>query len=210
MKVIARYEAGPIILAPDVHGDSRGYFLESFNNEEFKKETGLDITFVQDNESKSAYGTLRGLHFQKPPYAQSKLVRVVKGAAMDVIVDIRKGSPTYGQYFSAYLSEKNHYQFFVPQGFAHGFVALEDDTIFQYKCDNYYNKESEGAISWETEVRMPRIDSEAPQCSGGIPWDNLVPLKDIKLSDKDKTHPFLYEFDSPFTYEDNKEEIDEQ
>ena len=197
MKIVTKYDAGPIVLAPDIHSDGRGYFFESFNNEEFKKLTGLDITFVQDNESKSGYGTLRGLHFQKPPYAQSKLVRVVKGAAMDVIVDIRKGSPWYGEFFHCYLSEQNHRQFFVPQGFAHGFIALQDDTIFQYKCDNYYNKESEGAIAWDTPL-VGELE--------GIPWTELVNYPDIKLSEKDRHHEILPLLeDNPFVYNDSDE-----
>lgn len=162
---------GPIIITPTVHNDDRGYFFESFNEKQFKDEIG-DVNFVQDNESKSSYGVLRGLHFQKPPYAQAKLVRVVKGAVMDIVVDIRKSSPSYGKWFGAYLSEENHHQFFVPRGFAHGFVSLRDDTIFQYKCDNFYNKESEGNIA--------PLDADL-----NIPWGQLVNFTDVKLSDKD-------------------------
>lgn len=200
MKKIKEWENGPIILAPDVYKDDRGYFFESFNNDEFKKLTGLDITFVQDNESKSAYGVLRGLHFQKPPYAQSKLVRVVKGAALDIVVDIRVGSPTYGQYFTCYLSEENHRQFFVPQGFAHSFLSLKDDTIFQYKCDNYYNKESEMGLAWDTPLPLDDFM---------IPWYEIISREDIKVSKKDNDAPFFYEIESPFVWEE-KEDIDEQ
>lgn len=171
----------PQIIAPKVFYDDRGYFFESFNQKNWTE----NIDFVQDNESKSSYGVLRGLHFQKPPYAQAKLVRVVKGAVQDIVVDIRKGSPSYGQYFTAYLSEENHRQFFIPKGFAHGFVSLRDDTIFQYKCDNFYNKESEGAIYYDD----PDID---------IPWENWIDRDRIILSEKDKKNKRLAQIDNPF------------
>jgi len=174
----------PVIIQPKVFKDERGYFFESFNEKEFKEKVG-DITFVQDNESKSSYGVLRGLHFQKPPYAQAKLVRVVKGAVMDAVVDIRKESPFYGHFYHAYLSEENHRQFFVPRGFAHGFVSLRDDTIFQYKCDSFYNKESEGAIYYND----PDIN---------IPWCELINYEDIKISEKDKVNKMLEEIENPF------------
>lgn len=176
MNVIETSLKGLIILEPKIFGDSRGYFFESYNKEQFKKDTGLDIDFVQDNQSKSCYGVLRGLHFQKPPYAQSKLVRVVKGRVLDVSVDIRKSSPTFGQYEAIEISEENRRQIFIPHGFAHGFAVLSNEVIFQYKCDNFYNKESEGAIVWND----PDI---------GIDWG--IPSSDIILSDKDKVNPLL-------------------
>ena len=162
---------GPALINPKVFKDERGYFFESFNEAEFKKEFG-DVNFVQDNESRSSYGVLRGLHFQKGEYAQAKLVRVVRGAVVDVVVDIRPESPNYGKFYYAYLTEENHRQFFVPRGFAHGFVALRDDTVFQYKCDNFYNKESEGAIF--------ALDSTI-----NIPWWLWINRESLKLSEKD-------------------------
>ena len=174
----------PALIIPKVFTDDRGYFFESFNEKAFK-ELVADIDFVQDNESKSSYGVLRGLHFQKPPYAQAKLVRVVKGAVVDVIVDIRKNSDFFGRFYYAYLSENNHRQLFVPRGFAHGFVTLSDEAIFQYKCDNFYNKESEGAIYYLD----PDID---------IPWQTLIDLNDIKLSDKDKCNKLMEDIENPF------------
>lgn len=174
----------PALIIPKVFTDDRGYFFESFNEKAFK-ELVADIDFVQDNESKSSYGVLRGLHFQKPPYAQAKLVRVVKGAVVDVIVDIRKNSDFFGRFYYAYLSENNHRQLFVPRGFAHGFVTLSDEAIFQYKCDNFYNKESEGAIYYLD----PDID---------IPWQTWIDLNDIKLSDKDKCNKLMEDIENPF------------
>ena len=175
---------GPYLIKPKVFKDERGYFYESFNEQEFKEKIG-DVTFVQDNESCSSYGVVRGMHFQRPPYEQAKLVRVVKGCALDIAVDIRKGSPFYGDYAMEFLSAENHHQFYIPRGFAHAFLALEDDTIFQYKCDNFYNEESEGGIIWND----PTID---------IKWERWIDLKDIKISEKDKKHPLLKDFDSPF------------
>ena len=175
---------GPYLILPTIFRDDRGYFFESFNEKEFKEKIG-DINFVQDNESCSSYGVLRGLHFQKPPYDQAKLVRVIRGAVYDVVVDMRKNSPNYGKYYKEYLSEDNHAQLFVPKGFAHGFVSLADKTIFQYKCDNFYNKESEGAIAWN--------DEEI-----GINWDDFLDKEDIKLSEKDKLNKPLREIDNPF------------
>ena len=174
----------PVLLIPRVFKDERGYFFESFSEREFKNLVG-DVDFVQDNESKSSYGVLRGLHFQKPPYEQAKLVRVVKGAVIDVIVDLRKKSETYGKFFYAFLSENNHRQLFVPRGFAHGFVTLSDEAIFQYKCDNYYNKESEGAIYY--------LDPDI-----NIPWRSWIDFDDMKLSEKDKCNRLLEEIDNPF------------
>lgn len=183
MEIIKTDIDGVFIIEPKVFGDSRGYFFESFNAREFALKTSLDVNFVQDNESMSHYGVLRGLHFQNPPYAQSKLVRVVQGKVVDVAVDIRRGSPTYGKYVMAELTGENHRQFFVPRGFAHGFAVLSDVAVFQYKCDNFYAPASEGAIAWND----PDI---------AIPWP--VPASDVELSEKDKKHPFLKDIVSPF------------
>ena len=151
MEVIKTAIEGVLILEPKVYCDARGYFLESFSQREFDEKVapilGHTITFVQDNESKSSYGVMRGLHFQRPPYSQSKLVRCVKGAVLDVAVDIRKGSPTYGQHVAVELTEDNHRQFFIPKGFAHGFAVLRDTAVFQYKCDEFYHPETDGGIS---------------------------------------------------------------
>ncbi len=147
MEIIKTNIEGVIIIAPRIFKNDRGYFFESFSQREFEEKV-CKTTFVQDNESKSSYGVLRGLHFQKPPFAQSKLVRVIKGAVLDVAVDIRKDSPTFGQYVSVELTGENHRQFFIPRGFAHGFSVLSEEVIFQYKCDNFYSPQSEGAIAW--------------------------------------------------------------
>ena len=175
MKVIKTKLEGVVIIEPQVFFDDRGYFFESLSQQRFKEQVA-PITFVQDNESKSSYGVLRGLHFQKPPFAQSKLVRVVKGKVLDVAVDLRKGSPTFGQYESVVLSEENKRQFFIPQGFAHGFAVLSEEAIFQYKCDNYYAPQSEGSVRWND----PTI---------AIDWQ--LPEKDIILSAKDEKAPLL-------------------
>ena len=185
MEVIKTNIEGVLIIEPKVFGDNRGYFFESFNAKEFGEKTGVDVTFVQDNESKSKYGVLRGMHFQLPQFTQNKLVRVVKGRVLDVVVDIRKGSPTYGKYEMCELTEDNHRQFFVPKGMAHGFCVLSNEAIFQYKCDDFYHPEAEGAIAWDD----PDI---------AISWP--MPSEDVILSDKDKHHPFLKNFDSPFNY----------
>ena len=185
MDVIKTGIDGVLIIEPKIYGDARGYFFESFNTNEFAEKTGLDITFVQDNESRSRYGVLRGLHFQMPPFAQSKLVRVVKGKVVDVVVDIRNGSPTYGRYEMCELTEDNHRQFFVPKGMAHGFVVLSDEAVFQYKCDDFYHPEAEGAIAWN--------DSDI-----AIKWP--VPDADVILSVKDMHHPLLKDFESPFIF----------
>ena len=184
MEVIRTDIDGIFIIEPKIFGDSRGYFFESFSAREFKEKTGLDITFVQDNESRSHRGVLRGLHFQRPPFAQSKLVSVVKGRVLDVAVDIRRGSPTFGKYIAAELTEDNHRQFFIPKGFAHGFAVLSEDAIFQYKCDEFYHPEAEGAIMWND----PDI---------GIDW-NIEPEL-IELSSKDSNQPFLRDMESPFS-----------
>lgn len=165
------------IIEPKVFADARGYFFESFSEKKFI-ENVCNTQFVQDNESKSSYGVLRGLHFQKPPYAQSKLVRVIKGAVLDVAVDIRKSSSTFGKHVAVELTEENKKQLFVPRGFAHGFVVLQDDTIFQYKCDNYYTPEAEGGILWN--------DADLH-----IDWQ--VPADKIILSDKDRINPTFKE-----------------
>lgn len=183
MEVIKTAIEGVFIIEPRVFGDARGYFFESFNQKDFFEKTGLDILFVQDNESMSSYGVLRGLHFQNPPYTQSKLVRVVEGRVLDVAVDIRKGSSTYGKHVAVELSEDNHRQLFVPHGFAHGFSVLSDSAIFQYKCDNFYVPQSEGALAWDD----PDLN---------IDWQ--LPADKILLSEKDKRHPLLRDFDSPF------------
>ena len=180
MKVIKTKLEGVVIIEPQVFFDDRGYFFESFLQQRFNEQVA-PITFVQDNESKSSYGVLRGLHFQKPPFAQSKLVRVVKGKVLDVAVDLRKGSPTFGQYESVVLSEENKRQFFIPQGFAHGFAVLSEEAIFQYKCDNYYAPQSEGSVRWND----PTI---------GIDWQ--LPEKDIILSAKDEKAPLLSQLTS--------------
>ncbi len=185
MNVIKTDIEGLFIIEPKVFGDHRGYFFESFSERDFNSQV-CQVRFVQDNESKSRYGVLRGLHFQKPPYAQSKLVRVVKGTVLDVAVDIRMGSPTFGRHVAVELTEDNHRQFFISRGFAHGFVVLSDEVIFQYKCDNFYEPESEGAIAWND----PAL---------GIDWK--IPAEDIILSEKDKKHPVLAEIVSPFLYD---------
>lgn len=175
MNVIKTDIDGLVIIEPRVFGDSRGYFFESFSERDFKREVA-DVDFVQDNESKSSYGVVRGLHFQKPPYAQAKLVRVVKGKVLDVAVDLRKDSPTFGQYAAMELSEENHRQMFIPRGFAHGFSVLSEEVIFQYKCDNYYAPQSEGAVAWDD----PDLD---------IDWK--IPAEKVLLSEKDMKHPRL-------------------
>lgn len=170
------------IVEPRIFQDARGYFFESYNESKLKDQ-GLDIQFVQDNESKSQKHVLRGLHFQKPPFAQGKLVRVIKGKVLDVAVDVRKGSPTFGHYHAVEISEENKRMFWIPPGFAHGFVTLVDETIFFYKCTNFYNKESEGSILWND----PDLN---------IQWGVEAPV----LSEKDQSAPRFAQFDSPFTY----------
>ena len=182
MEVIRTDIEGVVILEPRIFRDARGYFFESYSEREFCDKVRT-VRFVQDNESCSSYGVLRGLHFQKPPHAQSKLVRVIEGAVLDVAVDIRRGSPTYGRHVSCLLTEDNHRQFFVPRGFAHGFAVLSDTAVFQYKCDNYYHPEADGGIS----IVDPSL---------GIDWQ--IDPADAILSDKDKKHPVLAEFETPF------------
>lgn len=182
MKMTRTDIEGLVVIEPRVFGDSRGYFFESFSQREFEKEIG-HVRFVQDNESKSSYGVVRGLHFQKPPHTQSKLVRVVKGRVLDVAVDLRRDSKTYGKYFSVELTEDNHLQLFIPKGFAHGFAVLSDEAVFQYKCDEFYAPESEGAIAWND----PDI---------GVNWQ--IPEDKVILSEKDKKHPSFKDLDVLF------------
>ena len=184
MKVIKTAIEDVVIIEPDVFGDARGYFFESYSQKKFDEQV-RPVKFVQDNESKSKYGVLRGLHFQKGTDAQSKLVRVVKGRVLDVAVDIRKGSPTFGKYVAVELTEDNHRQLFVPRGFAHGFSVLSEEAIFQYKCDNLYAPQQEGAVAWND----PEI---------GIDW-GLKP-EDIILSEKDSKHPLLKDAEELFDY----------
>lgn len=171
---------GLLVIEPQVFNDPRGYFYESYNKQKFT-EAGIDFEFIQDNQSLSQKGIIRGLHFQVPPFEQGKLVRVIQGAVKDVVVDIRKNSPTFGQHFSIVLTSENKTMFFIPPGFAHGFETLEDDTIFLYKCTNVYNKESEGGLLWND----PFLN---------INWQNIDPL----ISDKDKILPTFENLISPF------------
>jgi len=185
MEVIKTAIEGLVIIEPRVFGDARGYFFESFSQREFEEKV-RKINFIQDNESMSSYGVMRGLHFQTPPFTQSKLVRCVKGKVLDVAVDIRKGSPTYGQHVAVELSEDNHRQFFVPRGFAHGFAVLSKTAIFQYKCDNFYAPQADAGIS-------------ILDVSLGIDWQ--IPTDKAVLSEKDMKHVLLNDFDSPFSYD---------
>ena len=187
MDVIKTNIDGLVIIEPKVFTDPRGYFFESFSLREFEEKV-RKVNFVQDNESMSSYGVMRGMHFQRPPFTQSKLVRCVKGRVLDVVVDIRKGSPTYGQHMAVELSEDNHRQFFVPRGFAHGFAVLSETAVFQYKCDNFYAPQADGGISIKDE-------------SLGIDWQ--IPTEKAILSEKDTLHACLKDFDSPFNYADD-------
>lgn len=184
MEVIKMDIEGPLIIEPKVFGDARGYFFESFSQREFDAKVG-ELRFVQDNESCSRRGVMRGLHFQMPPFTQAKLVRCVRGAVLDVAVDIRRGSPTYGRHVAVELTEDNHRQFFVPKGFAHGFSVLSEVAVFQYKCDEFYHPEADAGISILDE-------------SLGIDW--RIPLEEAVLSEKDTRHPLLSGFESPFVY----------
>ena len=187
MEILKTDIEGVLILEPKVFRDARGYFFESFSQREFDRKAapllGHTVHFVQDNESMSSFGVMRGLHFQRPPFSQSKLVRCVRGAVLDVAVDIRKGSPTYGKHVTVELTEENHRQFFIPKGFAHGFVVLSDTAVFQYKCDEFYHPEADGGISI--------LDD-----SLGINW--RISTEEAILSEKDTRHPLLKDFDSPF------------
>lgn len=185
MQIINTKIPGLYIVEPKVFGDARGYFFESYSQRDFDAQAA-PIIFCQDNESKSHRGVLRGLHFQKPPFAQSKLVRCVLGAVLDVAVDIRRGSPTYGQWESALLTQDNHRQMFLPKGMAHGFAVLSEEALFQYKCDEFYHPESEGTITWDD----PDLN---------INWQ--LPSTEVLLSEKDKHNPLLKDFVSPFVYE---------
>lgn len=192
MNVIKTNIEGVLILEPKVFNDARGYFFESFSQREFDEKVtpilGHTIRFVQDNESMSSYGVMRGLHFQRPPFTQSKLVRCVKGAVLDVAVDIRKGSPTFGQHVAVELTEDNHRQFFISKGFAHGFAVLSETAVFQYKCDEFYHPEADGGISIMDQ-------------SLGINWK--IPTDQALLSEKDTKHQMLTNFDSPFNINTN-------
>ena len=184
MEVIKTDIEGVLILEPRVFTDARGYFFESYSEKVFNELVGK-VDFVQDNESCSSRGVMRGLHFQRPPYAQAKLVRCVRGSVLDVAVDIRRGSPTYGRHASCLLTEHNHRQFFIPRGFAHGFAVLSDTAVFQYKCDNLYHPKADGGLS----IVDPSL---------GIDW--RLDLDEAILSDKDRHHPLLKDFDTPFEY----------
>ena len=184
MNVIKTEIDGVVIIEPRIFEDSRGYFFESFSQREFSEKIA-PIVFVQDNESKSSYGVMRGLHFQLPPFTQSKLVRCVKGSVLDVAVDIRRGSPTFGQHVAVELSEDNHRQIFIPKGFAHGFSVLSETAVFQYKCDEFYHPEVDGGIS---------ILDDSLCIDWRIPSDKVI------LSEKDTNHCLLKDFDSPFLY----------
>ncbi len=185
MNVIKTDIDGVVIIEPTIFKDSRGYFFESYNDLNFINDVGF-VDFVQDNESKSTYGVMRGLHFQKPPYSQAKLVRCVRGKVLDVAVDIREGSPTYGQHVAVELTEDNHRQLFIPKGFAHGFAVLSDEAVFQYKCDDFYHPEVDGGINILDE-------------SLGIDWK--IPSEKAILSEKDTKHPMLKDFKTPFKFE---------
>lgn len=184
MEIIKTGIEGLLILEPRIFKDARGYFFESFSQREFEERLG-HVHFVQDNESMSTYGVMRGLHFQRPPYTQTKLVRCVSGRVLDVAVDIRQGSPTYGQHVAVELTAENHRQFFIPKGFAHGFAVLSETAVFQYKCDEFYHPEADAGISILDE-------------SLGIDW--RIPTDKAILSDKDTRHGMLADFQSPFTY----------
>jgi dTDP-4-dehydrorhamnose 3,5-epimerase len=184
MEILKTAIEGLLVIKPRVFEDARGYFFESFSQREFEEKVGK-VVFVQDNESMSSYGVMRGLHFQRPPYTQSKLVRCVKGTVLDVAVDIRKGSPTYGQHVAIELSEQNHLQFFIPHGFAHGFAVLSETAVFQYKCDNFYAPQADDGIS----ILDKSLD---------IDWH--IPVERAILSEKDTKHLLLKDFDSPFEY----------
>ena len=187
MNIIETPLKGALIIEPKVFNDARGYFFESFSQRDFDAQVALlighKVQFVQDNESMSSYGVMRGLHFQRPPYTQSKLLRCVRGAVLDVAVDIRKGSPTYGQHVAVELSEENKRQFFITKGFAHGFAVLSETAVFQYKCDEFYHPEADGGISILDE-------------SLGIDW--RIPVEKAILSEKDTKHPLLKDFETPF------------
>lgn len=184
MEIIRTEIEDVVIIEPRLFRDERGYFFESWSERDFNEKV-RKVRFVQDNESRSSYGVLRGLHFQKPPYAQSKLVRVLSGAVLDVAVDIRRGSPTFGKHVAVELSGENHRQLFIPRGFAHGFAVLTDDVVFQYKCDSFYAPQSEGALAWDD----PDL---------GIDW--RIPAGRVVLSGKDRHHCRLKDAEWLFDY----------
>lgn len=192
MEVIKTDIEGALIIEPKIFGDARGYFFESFSQREFDEKVapiiGHTINFIQDNESMSNYGVMRGLHFQRPPFTQSKLVRCVRGKVLDVAVDIRKGSPTFGRHIAVELSEENHRQFFISKGFAHGFAVLSPTAVFQYKCDEFYHPEADGGIC-------------IMDASLGIDW--RIPVEEALLSEKDTRHSLLKDFESPFDINTN-------
>jgi len=185
MEYVKQFIPEVILIKPKVFGDERGYFVETFQQQKFEEAIGYKVAFCQDNESKSSKGVLRGLHFQLPPMAQSKLVRVIEGKVLDVAVDIRQGSPTYGQYITAELSVENKHQLFIPRGFAHGFVVLSDTAIFAYKVDNYYSPENDCGLAFDS----PELN---------IDWQ--LPLEQLQLSNKDQKQPILSELGKPFEY----------
>jgi dTDP-4-dehydrorhamnose 3,5-epimerase len=185
MKFIPQSIPDVILIQPEIHGDSRGYFVETFRQDELEQAIGRKINFIQDNESKSSKGVLRGLHFQMPPFAQSKLVRVIKGKVLDVAVDIRKNSPTFGKYVAIELNDDNKHQLFIPRGFAHGFVVLSDSAIFSYRVDNYYSPEHERELAFDDKGL-------------GIDW--LVPVEQLNLAEKDKNNPTLTQLEGCFDY----------
>ena len=187
MKFIKTTIPDVILIEPQVFGDERGYFVETFRSDLFEQETGIKTTFIQDNESRSSHGVLRGLHYQLPPYAQSKLVRVIEGKVLDVVVDIRKNSPTFGQHASAELSAENKHQLFVPRGFAHGFVVLSETAIFSYKVDNYYSPECDRGIRFND----PELN---------IDW--MIDQQQLQLSEKDKVQPLFKDVTDLFEYQD--------
>lgn len=185
MRILKTDIEGVLIIEPRLFEDERGYFFEAFSERKFAELTGIETRFVQDNESRSAVGVVRGLHFQLPPHAQSKLVRAVRGAILDVAVDIRRGSPTFGKHIAVELSEHNHRQLFIPRGFAHGFSVLEGDAIVEYKCDNYYAPEAEGAIRWNDPMLA-------------IDWHSTN--NEAIVSAKDKLNPLFEECERLFDY----------
>ena len=185
MKFIPQSIPDVILIQPEIHGDSRGYFVETFRQDELEQAIGRKINFIQDNESKSSKGVLRGLHFQMPPFAQSKLVKVIKGKVLDVAVDIRKNSPTFGKYVAIELNDDNKHQLFIPRGFAHGFVVLSDSAIFSYRVDNYYSPKHERGIAFDDK---------------GLGVDWLVPVEQLNLAEKDKNNPTLAQLESCFDY----------
>ena len=189
MNIIQTALDGVLIIEPRVFQDARGYFFESFSQRDFDAQVapllGHSVTFVQDNESMSSYGVVRGLHYQKPPYTQSKLVRCVRGSVLDVAVDIRKGSPTFGQHVAVELTEENHRQFFIPKGFAHGFAVLSETAVFQYKCDEFYHPEADAGI---------QLLDPALGIDWQIPWDRAI------MSEKDRLRPTLAETGTPFEF----------